>query len=83
MARVPSSQVLTSSTPPRPTIKACSSTHSIEEDQISKFLGSHKVKFMSLKENLPKSGKESLVLRYPFESKYSRMPQVKFVEDSL
>ena len=39
--------------------KACSSTRSIEEDQLSEFDSSHKVKFTSLKENLKM--RESLV----------------------
>ena len=57
---VPSTQVTTSSLPPRPTKKACSSTCSIEEDQLSEFLSSDKVTFISLKENL-KSQREYLV----------------------
>ena len=48
---VPSTQTPTSSTPPRPTTKACSSTHSIEEDQPSDFFGSDKVTFTSLKDD--------------------------------
>ena len=44
---VPSSQVLTSSPPPRFTIKASSDTTSIA-DQLSEFLGSGKVTFTSL-----------------------------------
>ena len=48
---VPSTQTPTSSTPPRPTTKACSSTRSIEEDQLSDFFGSDKVTFTSLKDD--------------------------------
>ena len=58
---VPSSQTRTASKPQRPTKKACSSTRSIEEDQLSEFLSSDKVTFTSLKENLLKSQGESLV----------------------
>ena len=58
---VPSSQTRTASKPQRPTKKACSSTRSIEEDQLSEFLSSDKVIFTSLKENLLKSLEESLV----------------------
>ena len=50
---VPSSQTPTASKP-------CSSTRSIEEDQLSEFLSSDKVTFTSLKENL-KNQRESLV----------------------
>ena len=46
--------------PPKPTKKACSSTQSIEEDQLLEFLSSDKVRFTSLKENLKNQG-ESLV----------------------
>ena len=56
-----SSQVSTSSSRPPPTIKACSSIFSIGEDQLSEFLGSDKVTFASLKENLLKTWGESLV----------------------
>ena len=58
---VPSSQTPTASKSQRPTKKACSSTRSIEEDQLSEFLSSDKVTFTSLKENLLKSQGESLV----------------------
>ena len=58
---VASSQVPISSPPPRPTKKTCSSTRSIEEDQLSEFLSSDKVTFISLKENLLKNQTESLV----------------------
>ena len=44
---VPSSQVTTSSAPPRPTKKACSSTRSSEEDELSEFVSTDKVKFSS------------------------------------
>ena len=44
-----------------PQKKACSSTRSIEEDQLSKFLSSDKVTFTSLKANLVKNQRESLV----------------------
>ena len=54
---VPSSQVTTPSTAPRPTKKACSSTRSIEEDQISEFLSN----VTSLNENVFKNQRESLV----------------------
>ena len=57
---VPSSQVPTSSPPPRSTKKTCSSTRSIKEDQISEFLSSDKGTFTSLKENL-KNQREYLV----------------------
>ena len=48
----PSSQVPTSSPIPRPSIKGCSSTRSIEEDQLLEFLGSDKVTFNSFQRNL-------------------------------
>ena len=49
------SQVPTSCPPQRPGKEACSSARSIEEDQLSDFLSSDKIKFTSLKENLLKN----------------------------
>ena len=48
---MPSTQVPTSSSPPRPTIKTGLSTAIIEENQSSEFLGGDKVTFTSLKES--------------------------------